>query len=159
MEVVVALAVVMGGVVVILALLPGLIRRPAEARDLQVALQLPEAITAHLRPAGTAGLTGLAARLAELDGETRGSLRLVVTRDGTDAREFSESETPRRDQYYLIELYRFPTGSALAFDPIGSALPVHVRVSWPYRTDAADPGYETPALDRQRVSFNLVVNR
>lgn len=157
-EVVVALAVLTTGVVVILSLLPGLIRRQAEAREVHVALQLPGSITAGLRQIGTGHLPGIAARLADLGADAGGSLRLVAARDGTDVRELSDAETPRRDQYFLVELYRFPAGSPLAFDPGKAALPIQVRVTWPYRPEAVNSLVETPAGDRQGVSFNVVLN-
>ena len=158
-EVVVAVAVLTAGVVVILALLPGLIRRQADAGATHVALRLPAAIASELTVLAAGNLPTVGNRLAEMDADTGAALRLVAGRDGSDVRELNDNESPVRDQYFLIELFRFPAGSALAYDPAAAVLPLQARVSWPYRVDAARSPQETPAGDRQSVSFNLALNR
>lgn len=154
-EVAVALGIAGAGLLVVLSLLPGLLRQPAEARLTQVALGLPDAITIELRRMAGTNLTGLAGRAADFTAETSG-LRLVAAADGSDLREFSDGDG--REKYFLIELHRFPAGTPIASAQSAAFVALHARISWPFRPDGTAAG-EVPSESRQRVSFNLALNQ
>jgi hypothetical protein len=154
-EVAIALGVAGTGLLVVLSLLPGLLRQPSEARQSQVALGLADAITIELRSLTGPNLNGLSARAGDFSAASS-ALRLVAAADGSDLREFSEGDD--REKFFLIELHRFPPGSALDFAPRSAWIALQARVSWPFRP-AVDAASEVPPEARQRVTFNIAVNQ
>ena len=160
LEVALAVAIVAGAVVVILALLLQLGKQAARSEETHVALRLPDAVATELRALATQrGFDALAVGIAVMSAAADEGLLLVAARDGSQVRLLSAGESPPREQYFLIEIRRFPA-APLAYSASGAVLPLSVRVSWPYRsltpaglTDAA------PFAERQSVNFNLPLNR
>lgn len=156
-EVVIALGVAVAGLLLVLAILPGLLRQPAEARQTHIALGLPGAVTAELGRHAGHDLAGLAGRAADF-GAGSSPLRLVAAADGSDVRVPAGDEDGAREQFFLIELHRFPAHSPLAASGNASFVALQARVSWPYRP-AASSGSEVPAELRGRLTFNLALHR
>ncbi|MCB1106108.1 MAG: hypothetical protein H7A44_10775 [Opitutaceae bacterium] len=120
-EVVVAIGVVVAGVAVILALLPGLLRRTEEAADLQTALRLPDAVETRLREEMAGAFPG---------GMQNGVV-LVADKEGTNVRRESQLNVPPTPAYFYIDVRSFSSGE-LAYQPGRPVLPLRVRVGWPY---------------------------
>lgn len=156
-EVVIALGVAATGLLVVLGILPGLLRQQTEARQAQIALALPDAITIELRRHARGDPALLNASAADFSAASS-SLRLAAASDGTDVRVLTGNEDGRREQYFLIEIHRFPAGSPPASASNASFAAMQARVSWPYRPAGPD-GAEVPPESRQRVTFNLALNR
>jgi len=159
-EVVIAVALMAVGVVAMLGLLAGMSRQTTDADDLQTATQITGAISTEL--AGLArqqGLGALAAGIPVMAPGVDQGLLFVADRDGMDLRLLTAGELAGRDQYFLIEVRRFPAGP-LSYVPDSAVLPLSVRVSWPYR--AGGPGALAAAVpfgERQQFNFGLVVSR
>ena len=160
LEVVIAVGIFATAVVTLLALLPATLRESADSLDTQIALRLPGAIETELRrQVATQGFDALAARIPIMNASPDHGELLVATHQGDDVRRLAAGENPVRDQYFLIELQRFGSGS-LAYDPAGAVLALNVRVSWPYRLltpEGLAPAL--PAAERQHLSFTLALNR
>ena len=160
LEVVIAVGIFATAVVTLLALLPATLRESADSLDTQIALRLPGAIETELRrQVATQGFDALAARIPIMNASPDHGELLVATHQGDDVRRLLVGESPVRDQYFLIELQRFGSGS-LAYDPAGAVLALNVRVSWPYRRltpEGLAPAL--PAAERQHLSFTLALNR
>jgi hypothetical protein len=128
-EIVIAIGVVAGGVAVILAILPNLIRQNEESIDLQTALRLPDSIESQL--------------YAEMNGAFPGNIPqgqiLVAGKEGSNLRPESLLNTPALPAYFYIEVSSFETGE-LAYQPGRPVLPVKVTVAWPYTAVAAAGG-------------------
>lgn len=153
-EVVIAVGVAATGLVVVLALLPGLLQQSAGARHTQVALGLPDAITTELRRMADGGFSSFGARAAEFTAESS-PLQLVAAEDGTDLRDAGTSDG--RPAFFLIELHRFPPGSPLSYNASLPYLALQARISWPYRPTGATSS-EVSRESRQRVTFNIALN-
>ncbi len=130
-EIVIALGVVAGGVAVILALLPSLIRQNEESTDLQTALRLPDSIESLL--------------YAEMNGAFPGNIPqgqiLVAGKEGSNLRPKNLLNTPALPAYFYIEVSSFETGE-LAYQPGRPVLPLKVTVAWPYSAVDAAGGIE-----------------
>lgn len=157
-EVVVATGLVAVGVVVVLGLLTNLSGRSTDAADRQTAVQMPETVKVELRRLAVQwGVDGLASAIPVMSGGADEGLLLVASRDGTDLR--IADAAPDRDQYFLLEVRRFAAGP-LAFTSEMAALPLQIRVSWPYRPGASAGLLPVVASgDRQFYIFNLAVTR
>lgn len=155
-EVIVAVGLVAGSLVAVLGLLATLARQSEESGDLLRATGLPEAVAVELQALATQrGLEALAS--AASPGHAGETLRLVASRDGTQVRAWRPDEPPGREQYFLIELRRFPTGS-LAYAPELPVLPLRAEVSWPYRVpEPGGAGVVVPEDRRSRLEFTLAV--
>lgn len=157
-EVVVATGLVAVSVVVVLGLLTNLSGQSTDAADRQTAVQMPETVTVELcRLAGQWGVDGLASVIPVMSGGTDEGLLLVASRDGTHLR--IADAAADSDQYFLLEVRRFSAGP-LAFTPEMAALPLTIRVSWPYRPGS--PAGLLPAVaagNRHFFNFNLAVTR
>src|SRR5690606_26799207 len=96
-EVVVAIGVVAVGATVILALLPGLLRRGEDVADLQTALRLPDAVESQLR--------------VEMGGSFPGGVGnvvvLIADKEGNNVRSETQMNTPDIPAYFYIEAKRF----------------------------------------------------
>lgn len=139
------------GIGAILGLMPGMLREQEAADATLTALRLPDAVQSELRRMAGGNPAVLRSRLAGGSAEGSGALRLVADRKGGDLREIGSGDG--REEFFVVELFRFPT--AEEFDEVTAALAVRVRVSWPFRAS----GVETPAAQREAVEFNLVLNR
>lgn len=155
---VIAVAIFAGAVTVLLALLASTLRDSSDAADVQTALRLPGAVEVALREtAAREGLPALAARIPLMDASADRGYLLVATREGEFVRLAGAASggAPLRGEYYLIDVRRFAAGP-LAFDAARTVLPLHMRVSWPYRVlvpeGLADP---VPSEQRRYVTFNL----
>lgn len=152
-EVVIAVGVAATGLLVVFSLMPGLFRQNSEAKDTLVALGLSDSITIEVRRLAGINPSNLAAQAADFEA-TQSQFRLVAARDGTDLR---EQISDARPEYFLIELHRFPANSVLAPAGGDSHLHLQARISWPYRPTGV--GEETPNESRQRVQFNILIQR
>lgn len=138
LEVVLAVALVGGGVAVVLGLLPALLRNAVDSLATQTALRLADAIEVELR---------------DSDGNFT-ERQFVAAREGVDLRRLSV-ESPARDQYFLVTVRPLAAG-ALSRAPLA----VNVTVAWPYRRltpEGLEPA--SPAGVRQSLRFNLGVRR
>jgi prepilin-type N-terminal cleavage/methylation domain-containing protein len=158
-EVVVATGLVAVGVMIVLGLLTNLSRQSIEAGNRQTAVQIPEVVTVELRRlAVQLGVDGLASTIPVMAGGADEGLLLVAARDGTHLR--IADAAAGRDQYFLVEVRRFAAGP-LAFTSEMAALPLNIRVTWPYRPGAS-AGLSLPVVppdDRQSFNFNVAVTR
>lgn len=149
-EVVIAVGVFASGIVVLLALLPAMLQRSADSGDTLTALRFPDAIRSELLAIGGVNpVSNIGGKLADLETSTDGKLRLVAAHDGTDVRELGIDS---RDKYFLIEVFRFPSGQ-LAFNAAAPVLAMQVRVSWPFQPLGAIA--LSPPEARSSVTFNL----
>jgi hypothetical protein len=153
-EVVIAVGVAATGLVVVLALLPGLLQQNSGARHAHTALGLPDAVTIELRRMAVSGFSSFGARAGEFTAESS-PLQLVAAEDGTDLRDASANDG--RPAFFLIELHRFPAGSPLSYNASVPFLALQARISWPYRPTGALAS-EVARENRQRVTFNVALN-
>lgn len=159
-EVVITVAIVAGAVLVILALLSQLGKQAARSDDAHTALRLPDAVAVELRAlVARRGFDAVAGSAAVMSAATDAGLLLVAARDGTQVRPLTAGEAPPREQYFLVEIRRFPA-APLAYSASASAVALNVRVSWPYRVfTPTGLTAVAPFVDRQNVNFNLAINR
>ncbi len=158
-EVVIAVAIFAAAITTMLALLPAIARQSIDAQETQAALRLTDAVRLEAqRLAIERGVDALAAAALPMDGTLDTGLLLVAAHDSADVRVLA-TESPLRDQFYLIELRRYPTGQ-LAYSVAGGFLALNARVSWPYRVLRPD-GLSAPTTpsDRQQVDFSVVIQR
>ncbi len=157
-EVVVATGLVAVGVMVVLGLLANLSRQSTDVADRQIAVQMPTGVAVELRRlAGQLDVDRLASMIPVMSGGADEGLLLVASRDGAYLRILDAATA--RDQYFLLEVRRFPAGP-LAFTPEMAALPLNIRVSWPYRPGTpSGPLPVVPSGDRQNFIFNLALTR
>lgn len=154
-EVAIAVGVAAAGLVAVLALLPGILRQASDSQTAIVASALPDAVTVQLRKIAGSSLSVLGSRAADFS-STTSQLRLVAMADGSDVRELVGEDG--RGQFFLIEIYRFPSGGETSYDPNAAFVALQVRVSWPYRADGL-AAHESTAESRQSTIFNVVVNQ
>lgn len=152
-EVAIALGVAASGLLVILALIASLLKQQGETQAATVALGLRDATAAELRRVGAGSISSLAARAAAFDAASS-PLRLVSDRDGTDVREFNGPDG--RSQFYVIELFQYPSDSALRANAASTFLTLQARVSWPFRAQGSATN-ETPLESREKVSFGVLI--
>ncbi len=163
LEVVIATGIFAAAVTVLLAFLPALAGQAAGSADTLAALRLPDAIRIELqRVAAAGGLDSLAAQITPMSSPLPATLSLVASRDTTQVQSLgylppvaTEQIAPAQ-QYYLVEVWRFTAGPP-AYDSSGAVLALHVRVSWPYLTPGTAAA--TPLAARERVAFNMALNR
>jgi len=159
-EVVFAVAIFTLAITAILALLPSTVRQVSESRDTQAAARLGDAVLLEMQHlAAQNGFDSLATGIPVMDDSFDTGLLLVASRDSPDVRPLATIEPVLRDQYFLVELRRFPAGQ-LAYDPAAAYLALSVRVSWPYR--ALTPqglAALTEVRNREQALFTIVINR
>lgn len=162
-EVVIAVGVFVGAIVVVLALLPSLTSQSAASADALVAQRLPDALRVEMqRLAAAGGFDALASTVPVMRTPLDGGLAFVASRDAARLHSLSylapaASDTLLlREQYFLVEIWRFPA-APLAYDGTGAVLPVYVRVSWPYRV--ADSGSPVALENRRSLTFTCAINR
>jgi hypothetical protein len=117
------------------------------------------AVRVELRRIATVrGFESFATTVPPLSTPLADGLALVGARDGMRLKLASEhtGEPTSDEQYFLIELYRF-VQPPLAYSTNGVALPLYVRISWPYRVR----GVGSPTLRRERrtCGFTLAIER
>lgn len=163
MEVVIAVGVFAGAVVIVLALLPSITTQAAAAADSLVAQRLSDALRVEMqRVATVGGFDALATRVPVASSPLDDGLAFVASRDGARLHSLAY-QTPASadsladdDQYFLVEVWRFPT-APLAYDSAGAVLPVMVRVSWPYRLPGSSAA--VALASRSQIAFNSSVQR
>lgn len=159
-EVVMAIGLVAGGVAVVLAMLSGIARQSSDSKELQVALGLSDAVRVQLElERASLDFSSLVAAIPVMAADQTVGRQYVVERNGTNLRLLTGSESPARDQYFLIVVRRFNSG-ALVYDTTAPYVALNVVVTWPYRVLA--PGELLPATSsdaRQSINFNLVLNQ
>ncbi|MEO6002187.1 MAG: hypothetical protein ABIZ04_17635 [Opitutus sp.] len=158
LEVVIAVAIVAGSLMVALAALPALLRQSAESADLQVAQRLPALIRLELeRSAAAAGFDSLAAAIPVMGVPLQGGHPCVVTADGLRIQTgVSPTSIAAEEAYFLVELWRF-NQVPLAFDAGAAVLPAYVRVSWPFHVHGDSA--ETPVDSRSSYCFAISLAR
>jgi len=162
-EVVIAVGIIAVAVSVMLGLLPAVTRGSVRSSDTLNALRLPDGLRIELkRMATTGGFAALAAQTKPLADPLSDTCVLVATRDAYRVCALDYQPPAPADQieddarYFLIEVWRFDS-APLAFTAGDAVLPMHVRVSWPYRI--AGSSAITPASARDHVEFNLALNQ
>ena len=163
LEVIIAVGLFATAVAVILALLVPLTRQAAASADTLTALRMPDGIRTEMqRLAQTGGFDALAGQAKPLAAPPPPTLALAASRDVTRLQSLNylppatAGLVPEAEQYFLIEAWTY-NQAPLAFDPNGSLLAVHVRVSWPYFL----PGATNPTQlsDREQVNYAVSLNR
>lgn len=158
-EVVIAVAIVGIAVLSILGLLASLARASAEARERQTAAGLADAVAVELRrQVDQDGWERVVASATAAEGGA--PLRLVARRDGSGVRPpQAGGHSAGPDQFYLIEARRVTSG-ALATPSGSPAVPLRIRVTWPYQPTGANSangaGTETGA---SQLEYTAVLNR
>src|SRR5688572_13103503 len=135
-EVVIAVGIFAGSIVVILSLLPSLLKQSADSADRLVAQRMTDGVRTELeRVATSMGFDSLASAVPVMSVPLENGRAWVATVLGQRI----EPETGAGsggigtdEQYFLIELWRFST-PPLGYDPGAAMLPLYVRISWPYR--------------------------
>ena len=162
-EVILAVGIFAVAVTVILALLPALARQGGSSADGLVASRLPDAVTVELqRVAVAGGFDALAAQARPMSAPLPATLQLLASHEGDRIQSLDylpslvAEPIAETEQYFLIEAWQF-NQPGLAFDPGGTGLALHVRVSWPYRNPGAVEA--TPFSERDFVTFCVVINR
>jgi hypothetical protein len=160
LEVILAVGLFASVIVVLLALLPVTLRQSTESLEIQTALRLTDAVETEVRRlVAVRGFDAFAGGLPVMSAALDHGELLVAPRAGDFVRPLDVPGLPDADRFFLIELRRFGPGP-LAFDADGAVLAMNVRISWPYRpltTTGLLPVH--PAAGRQRLSFNLALNR
>jgi len=157
LEVVIALGVVAIALVSVLAIMPALFRESRSAVEIEKALSFADAVAVELRRIGTTrGWANLASIEPESSTWDQGLL-LVASRDSASVREQGSANADVRDEYFLIDVRRFATGSALAFDATSGHAAFVVRVSWPFRALAGGPA--TNPADRRFAVYTVSITR
>lgn len=158
-ETIVAIGIFAIAITIVLGLMPSLARTATESVDALVAQQLPSALEVELRRlcAGS-DFNTVAASIPIMTAPLENGTALVAARTGDRVvlRSESASVLAAGSEYFLLELWRFPT-APLAYDASGAVLAMHVRVSWPYQLPGASA--VTPFGERTQFSFNAAVNR
>lgn len=152
-EVVIAAGVFAGGVAVVLALLPSLMKQSAESADLRVAQRLPDTVRVALQTeVAKRGFDALAMAIPTVSAPLQHGFALVARRDGTDICPLASADIPAEGRYFVIEARKFDE-PPLAHQPGAAMLAIFVRVSWPYRI----PGAAGPIAESKRSEFTFVL--
>lgn len=160
LEVVIAIGIFAVAITVILALLPATVRQLADSHDAITVSRLGDAIRLEAQElAAQKGFDALAGSIPAMDSSLDTGLLLVASRDSADVRPGDLIEPILRDQYFLIEMRRFPAGQ-LAYDSNAACLALSARITWPYRV-LTPTGLSAPtdAANRQQVFLTIVIQR
>ncbi len=156
-EVIIAVALFVGTVTVILALLPGLARQTTYTTDRLAAQRLPDAVRVELtRAARAGGLDALAARMPVMGDFSSREFMLAASRTGAGVQAVDDPSVgagliPVSERYFQVDCRRFSDG-ALRYESGQSVLALYVNVSWPYQANAA------PAEASRHFGFVLSLN-
>lgn len=158
-EVVIAIALVGGGVAVILALFPSIAQRTSDSADAHTALRLAGGVQAQLVAESAAGFDALVGSIPVIQTDPELGKQYVASRDGSDVRLATAAQNDVRGQYFLIVIRKYGSGP-LAYDGQGVQLTVNVVVSWPYRVPSGTGLTNAlPVADRRSVTYDLGVIR
>ena len=158
-EVIIAVTIFAGSIVVVLTLLPSLIQQSAESATLCVAQRLPDTVKLVLKQQGiSAGYDALAAAIPVMGSPLVDGWTLVAAADGMKvSREGVDGDAIAEEaRFFLVELWRFP-GPPLSYNLSGSVLPVYLRISWPYRVPGS--AATSSLADRSQISFCTTIER
>lgn len=159
-EVVIAVGIFAGSIVVILSLLPSLLQQSAHSTDMSVAQRMVDLVQLELdRQAATSGFDPLAMAIPPMSNPLEGGFALVSTPDGLriePATGPGSGGIGEDDQHFLIEVWRF-SQAPLSYDASASVLPLFMRVSWPYRVRGF--GTSTQQADRSEFTTTLAIDR
>jgi len=159
-EVVIAVGIFAGSIVIVLSLLPSLVRQSAESADLLIAQRMPDVVQLEVRrQIATVGFSEMAGAVPVMGVPLREGYTFVATADGlrvATVEETGSGRIPEDEQHFLVELWKFHQ-SPLVYDAGAAVLAVHVRISWPYRI----PGLSVPSevTHRHQFTFNTAINR
>lgn len=159
-EVVIAVGLFAGSIVVIIGLLGTLSRQASDSADVLAAQRLPEAVRVELTRLAGSGFDGLAAQIPVMAAPLDNGFALVADREAAEVQSPNvlppTALIPADAQYFLVECWRFPV-EPLAFTGSKAFLALHVRVSWPYRV----PGIAAPVslAERSQATFTVSLNR
>lgn len=157
-EVVIAVGIFSFGITLVLGLFGSLQRDSSQARAARVGASLASSVVVQLQSrVSSSQLSGLAGALPVITTASDDGLLFVAAADGSDLRAFDAAESPRRDQFFLVEARKFGSGP-LVFDPTRASLAVSIRVSWPYRP-LGGTGVATPPEVRESLTFNTAVTK
>jgi type II secretory pathway pseudopilin PulG len=144
-EVVIAIGVFAAAIVAIIGLLGPTLRTTREVLDSTVAARLAEGVEGELKRVGFTNVSSaVSAGVLVVYARSDGS-RLVTHEDRKD----SVLGIPANERYYVlfVDLLAAPSVSS-------AALPLEIRVEWPYQTLTADPD-DLPLSNAQRSSFSF----
>lgn len=166
LEVLLAVAIFAGAIVVVLSMLPGLTRQGSAAIGASEAQGLPDALTVELQRLAQGNLDALAARIPVMAAPLRDGLPLVAARSGTRVASLdyrapgATDQIAEAEQYYRVECWRFAE-EPLRFDATKHVLALYVRVSWPYLGPggAGRPAITTEERDRRELTFTVSLRR
>ncbi|MBL9216855.1 MAG: hypothetical protein JNG82_00070 [Opitutaceae bacterium] len=159
-EVVIAVGLFAGSIVVIIGLLGTLSRQAADSADVLTAQRLPAAVRVELARLAGNGFDGLAAQIPVMAAPLDHGFALVADREAAEVQSPNVTPPaaliPADAQYFLVECWRFPA-EPLAFTGAKAFLALHVRVSWPYRVPGALA--PVPLAERSQTTFAVSLNR
>lgn len=159
-EVVIAVGIFAGSLVVVLSLLPSLVSQSSDAANRLVAQRMSDAVGLELERLGTTrGFDALAGAVPLMSVPLENGFALVATADGLriePATGTGSGGIAEDDQHFLIEAWRFAQ-QPLSYDASAANLPLYVRVSWPYRIR----GFNSATLPANRAEFTtaMVIDR
>ena len=156
-EVVIAVGIFAGSIVIILSLLPSLLQQSAHSADMSVAQRMVDVVRLELdRQATTSGFHALAMAVPVMSNPLDGGFALIATPDGLriePAAGPGSGGIAGDDQHFLIELWRF-SQPPLSYYASAAVLPLYVCVGWPYRIR----GFETPTNRTDRSEFTTTLS-
>lgn len=159
-EVIIAVGLFAGSVVVVIGLLSTLSRQATDSADILAAQRLPEAVRVELTRLAKSGFDSLAAQVPIMAVPLDHGFALVANREATQAQSLDvlpqASLLPAGEQYFLVECWKF-SAEPLAFTGSKAFLAMHVRVSWPYRVPGSTA--PVPLADRNQTVFTVSLNR
>ena len=158
-EVVIAIAIVAGGVTVILGLLPAMAQKASDSADTHTALRMAGGVMAQLKAEADGGFDTLVGSIPVMQANPDVGRQYGAEREGSDIRLVSTAPADANGQYFLIVVRKYGSGP-LAYDGQGVLLNVNVVVSWPYRVPSASGlTHASTAVERRSVTYNLALNR
>ena len=159
-EVVIAVGIFAGAIVVVLSLLPSLVRQSAGGAGRLVAQQMSDLVRLELdRRAIATGFDALANAVPVMSAPLADGLSLVATSTGLriePATGAGSGGIAADDQHFLIEVWRFAQ-PPLWYDASSANLPLYVRISWPYRIRGF--AFATNPADRDEFTVTLAIDR
>jgi type II secretory pathway pseudopilin PulG len=159
-EVVIAVGIFAGSLVVVLSLLPSLVRQSADSADRLVAQRMIDAVHLELdRQSSAVGFDVLAGAAPVMSVPLENGRAIVATKTGLRIEPLTGSGSggiALDEQHFLIEVWRFPQ-PPLSYDANAAVLPLYVRISWPYRV--RDFPVPTRMADRNQFTTSVAIDR
>jgi type II secretory pathway pseudopilin PulG len=159
-EVVIAVGIFAGSLVVVLSLLPSLVRQSADSADRLVAQRMVDAVRSELeRQATSIGFDALASTVPVMNVPLENGRALVATATGLriePATGIGSGGIALAEQHFFVEVWRFPQ-APLSYDSNAAVLPLYVRISWPYRVRGFSAS--TSLADRNQFTTSVAIDR